>query len=88
MGAPKNPPAFPCETDPDNEGFQSGSQLWTHPGMTLRDWFAGRALTGLIAEHANPQSCGSGGWTAERHAGWAYELADAMLREREKGGDA
>ena len=49
------------------------------PGISLRDYFAGCALTGLLA--ANQQ----GGAVS-----LAYEVADAMLEEREKplnGGD-
>ena len=47
------------------------------PGMTLRDWFAGRALTGMLA---NPD-CGQ---SNEKIADWAYRIADAMLEERGK----
>ena len=49
------------------------------PGISLRDYFAGCAITGLLA--ANQQ----GGCAVN-----AYEVADAMLEEREKqlnGGD-
>lgn len=50
-------------------------------GMTLRDWFAGEALNGLLAGRQNrllrPQEC------AEE----AYLLAEAMLIERGKRND-
>ena len=49
------------------------------PGISLRDYFAGCAITGFLA--ANQQ----GGCVVN-----AYEVADAMLEEREKslnGGD-
>jgi hypothetical protein len=42
------------------------------PGMTLRDWFAGHALAGMIAE---------GKWRDAAQA--AYQLADEMLKARE-----
>jgi cobalamin biosynthesis protein CobT len=48
-------------------------------GMTLRDWFAGQALQGWLASFApdeNPKS--------KDLAKFAYELADAILAEREK----
>jgi hypothetical protein len=45
-------------------------------GMTLRDWFAGQALAGLIAD---PSRDGS----ADDRARYAYAYADAMLRARE-----
>ncbi len=50
------------------------------PGISLRDYFAGCAITGLLA--ANQQ----GGCVVN-----AYEVADAMLEQREKalnGGDS
>jgi hypothetical protein len=59
---------------------------WCSGGMSLRDYFAATALQGIIAAQANPQSneyaddaCKR---TFPRHA---YEFADAMLKQREKG---
>lgn len=54
-------------------------------GMTLRDWFAGQALTGIIARQTRPEyegSLNSHDWSCE--AGDAYALADALLAERAK----
>jgi hypothetical protein len=42
-------------------------------GLTLRDWFAGQALSGLAS--IRPK---------EMAAKISYEVADAMLAEREK----
>lgn len=60
------------------------------PGMTLRDWFAGQALAGLLASGADER----GGLLPEganedddRVAQWSvssYLYADAMLAERAK----
>ncbi len=61
-----NPAAFPLVI-PDGANF----------GMPLRDYFAGQALTGLLA-HAS-------GEAPESSPSMAYKLADAMLAEREKG---
>lgn len=45
-------------------------------GMSLRDWFAGQAMIGLIqAEHNNLR---------EHVSRMSYVYADAMLTEREK----
>jgi hypothetical protein len=47
-----------------------------HSGMTLRDWFAGQAMIGLvpaIAEEADAINIGRA----------AYKLADAMLAARD-----
>lgn len=91
MGAPKNPPAFPCETGPHKQGFQSGSQLWTHPGMSLRDYFAGQALVAMVQPvltkfTADPKATDAQATEALARA--VYYVADAMLAESEKGGDA
>jgi hypothetical protein len=44
------------------------------PGMSLRDWFAGMALAGLVARYD----------LKEHPAVLAYDQADAMMAEREK----
>lgn len=68
---PDNPAAFPAGWP--EAGYEP------HYGMTLRDWFAGRALApfrgGEIAIHPND---------AKRRAEMAYQMADAMLAERQK----
>jgi hypothetical protein len=46
----------------------------TEGGMTLRDWFAGQALAGMVPE------------AAKNKAEAAYAIADAMLAERSKSG--
>ena len=48
------------------------------PGMTLRDYFAARALQGMVACPIQPQS------GPDMYARDAYSLADAMLAERER----
>lgn len=49
-----------------------------HGGMSLRDFFAAKAMQGLIGVIPNSSN--------DVIAQQAYELADAMLAEREKGG--
>ena len=46
-----------------------------HTGMSLRDWFAGQALTGLVT---------NGQYPAGQIAESAYSFADAMLAAREQ----
>ena len=60
-------PAFPCT---DAKGFVSD-------GMSLRDYFAGQALAGMLANPELPTD-------AEYIAKWSYLNADAMLAERQK----
>jgi hypothetical protein len=69
MSAPENPPAFP------NGAFV--------PGMTLRDWFAGQALAGLLAG----QYAATSHYNLSEVPDEAYRIADAMLLAR-KGGEA
>ena len=59
-------PAFPPSAWPD------------YRGMSLRDWFAGQALAGMLSSDGRPTG-------DQAKAEWAYDLADAMLRAREKG---
>lgn len=78
---PDGGPAFPESID--HEG-----RVWHCPGMTLRDYFAGQALVGLI-QHTKEIGClarQGGEKTDEYLAGSAYEIADAMIAEREKDG--
>jgi hypothetical protein len=58
-----NPQAFPCEIDLDRD-----VQL----GMTLRDYFAAKAMLRT-----------SVGSSYEQLAKTAYEIADAMMKARE-----
>ena len=50
-------------------------------GMSLRDWFAGRAMTGCLP------GIGLDAAFVEERAMLAYRIADAMLAEREGGGE-
>jgi len=63
VSAPENPAAFPCTHV-------------AHDGMTLRDWFAGQALAGFMANTRRPTTI------AEDDAAWCYTIADAMLVAR------
>jgi hypothetical protein len=68
MSRERADPAFPerCDAGVDR------------PGMTLRDWFAGQALAGMLAAPGNvaEMDCGE-------RARYAYLNADAMLKARE-----
>ena len=48
------------------------------PGMTLRDYFAAKAMQGLVAG-ANPEH----GINLPGAAEWSYNMADAMLKARD-----
>lgn len=55
------------------------------PGMTLRDWFAGQALAEVMSAYfeANGRCLGTEHFKTNC-AKIAYDIADAMLKEREK----
>ena len=60
-----------------------------HRGMSLRDWFAGKVLAGIVSDSdfIPPGLTGTqGDETAyfECTAKWCYKMADAMIRERAK----
>jgi len=63
-------PAFPCDS--------TNKQLPTQCGMSLRDWLAGQAMGGNLA---NPEMLWLDGDPNEL-AGYCYGLADAMLNAR------
>lgn len=64
-------PAFPCRSiplDPDT--------YMNHPGMTLRDYFAAKAMQGFCTS-INQDT------TWDQDAATAYRVANAMLKARE-----
>lgn len=84
-----NPSAFPV-----NSANLGGPGAYApDPGMTLRDWFAGQALAGVLANSENVAAGAEPTNSAlslrpQEFAGWlattAYAVADAMLAERSK----
>jgi hypothetical protein len=64
---------------PINERNCDGGHFYSNLGMTLRDYFAGQVLVGLI----DAGTWSGANYTAER-ARFAYEQADAMIAERAK----
>lgn len=66
-------PAFPRPASDDGS-----TQASSEPGMSLRDYFAARAMQGYRASDAYAMSA------EETIAEWAYRQADAMLKARER----
>ncbi len=66
-------PAFP---EAGLSGLPNGEFIHGHPGMSLRDYFAAKAMQGLIA------ACTDNGYVDEIVADQAYGLADCMLKAR------
>lgn len=63
--------AFPFEVDASDGHYSC-------PGMTLRDYFAAKAMQGICASKP------SDFWTDDRIARDSYSLADEMLKAREQ----
>lgn len=72
---PDGGPAFPGQWYQTHDGYERRD-----PGMSLRDYFAAKALGGFCAMRKPPVT------TDEAHsvAFACYALADAMLAERAK----
>lgn len=87
-------PSSPTPTSPVDDGGPAypanrpGHDCWKHvPGMSLRDYFAGQALAGILAggfASTIPHDDVNGGGDA---AFFAYQYADALLIARKGGGD-
>jgi len=70
-------PAFPQSVFHD-ETPEADSFVESKGGMSLRDYFAGQAMIGFLAS-ASPKAD-----TDAELADYAYQIADAMLKERAK----
>lgn len=77
-------PAYPFQ-----ERNGDGSHYHSHAGMSLRDWFAGKAVAGICAnsvefDNAMQIARGKNAHPADVLAKLAYDLADAMIAARQK----
>ena len=77
-------PAFPCGPSGMSISYDDGRtehQYPGSPGMSLRDWFAGQALAGIMA---NAKLVGVLAVSNQDPASCAYEMAEFMMAERDK----
>lgn len=76
-------PAFPTEN-----GSQTGADSYHYEGMTLRDYFAVKAMS-IMWSAVDHGSCGDVDQSTNTIiAEGAYQIADAMLEAREQKGGA
>ena len=68
-----NPPAFPATAD-------LGDRVRVYKGMTLRDYFAAKAMQALLHQYPNHLMNSP----SNEVACDAYLIADAMLKAREE----
>ena len=72
---PDGGPAFPRPHSEIEEGETIG---YSQDGMTLRQWYAGKAMSGpLMDQGENP----------EKVARYAFQYADAMIAHELKGSE-
>jgi hypothetical protein len=71
------PKSEPNPIDDGGYAFPFNGYQWTEHGMSLRDWFAGMAMQGMVGAPAS----------REAKATSAYALADAMIKARQVKGD-
>ena len=50
-----------------------------HKGMTMRDYFAAKAMQGILTATLTPNTV----WSQDEAAETAYNVADAMMKARE-----
>lgn len=74
-----NEPAFPRVV---NGIAGETKEVWY--GMTLRDYFAAKALQGELANAATEPRAYNSLRDMDNLSGWCYDMADAMLRARAK----
>lgn len=76
--------AFPTLTYDQGAAMNGiGVSVTDHPGMTLRDYFAAKALPEVLAQkdvHGHTREWGNAAWIS-------YQIADAMLKAREASND-
>lgn len=78
MEKPNNPTAFPVNMEKCYEKYQ---------GMTLRDYFAAKAIQGILSAQtemrANGMQNNHSANQIESLCEESYQIADAMLKQRE-----
>ncbi len=75
-------PAFPCMPPQDTAAGSAVGYPYPDGGMTLRDYFAAKAMAALIVAPFEDWPTDIEGNESVSTA--AYEMADAMLKERAK----
>ena len=76
-------PAFPYIETRHHHHVDSNdvtTERVSYPGMTLRQWYAGMALQGILCNGADPSNEPTPEDTALVST-WAYKFADAMLQQ-------
>lgn len=83
MSADNGGPAFPVLPPVGPDGTSAVGYPYVTPDISIRDYFAAKALAALIAK-SDKGSANCGRKAVPKLARFAYEYADAMLLERAK----
>lgn len=77
---PENPSVYPDPMRGAGQSYSNQSPYELESGMTLRDYFAAKAMQGMLANNliVDDLSDSITEWIANR----SYEISDAMLKQR------
>lgn len=74
-------PAFPVSTSDPRSGHRDGFSTHQFPGLSIRDYFAARAMQGALSTSSAPYMSPDR-LLADSVAETAYQVADAMIAAR------
>lgn len=85
MSKPTGGPAFPVKANHEGIGqYDSNGVTVQHTGLTLRDYFAGKAMQGELSSQPHEISYYFTKQSKRDLAEWSYSMADAMLAARDE----
>ena len=73
-------PEITTDQEYNDDREHIGPNTYSYGGMSLRDYFAAKAMQGLCADRHHADTQGS----PKAMAVLAYECADALIQERDK----
>ena len=77
---PENPSVYPDPMRGADQSYSNQNPWQLESGMTLRDYFANSAMSGITNNIVTSQGAGAS-WEYISEA--SYKIADAMLKQRE-----
>ncbi len=79
---PQNPSAFPITAT--EQSFFNQNPLMPETGMTLRDYFAAKAMQAYLSNHLALKMEDREGWAVRDMVDSSFVIADEMLKQREQ----
>ena len=80
---PDNPSVYPDPMRGADQSYSNQNPWKLESGMTLRDYFAAKAMAIYIQDHLKYKRENENGWSVDSITDSAYVFADAMLKQRE-----